>query len=336
MFRKSTFWPVGKLIRTLAIALTLILFASVIAVCAPSEPEETELQRMLAYLPPLPEHPSIEEAGVSFSNPGELKRQHGFAEDATFESVSEDRSAEFIKVVESGGMCLGLAAHIVYSRSQMDLGYDVMAVMRCIGGSGVTVIEGFDPHHVAVSLEDRGYDVDDYEGVTTYHFNAENYTGDDMGRKLSEMTGHVAVLEEAVILAAAPERLHAALDTWAGRADSLSSASHYAALAQALGPVVNAVLFSEEEQSTGTAYQEIAQQERHILLASIHATTEEAEAEGERLVESLKTHSLANRWQEIGEPTLTGFEKGVIVTIALELTDDAHGGIPGELFLVWR
>jgi hypothetical protein len=336
MFWKSTFWPVGKFVRTLAIALTLILIASVIAVCAPSEPEETELQRMLAYLPPLPEHPNIEEAGVSFSNPAELKRQHGFAEDATFKSAPEDRSDEFIKVVESGGMCLGLAGHLVSTRPQMDLGYDVMAVKRCISGSGVTVIEGFDPHHVAVSLEDRGYDVDEYEGVTTYHFNAENYTGDDMGRRLAEMTGHVAVLEEAVIVAAAPERLHAALDTWAGRADSLSSAPHYAALAQALGPVVNAVFFSEEDQSAGIGYQEVAQQERYLLLASIHATAEEAQAEGERLVENLKTHSLANRWQKIGKPTITDLEEGAVLTIALELKDEAAGGIRGELFLVWR
>ena len=332
MFRKTD----GKFVRGLAIVLTLIFIASAIAACAAGEPEETELQRMLAYLPPLPEHPNLVEAGVSFSNPAELKRLHGFAEDATFENAPEDRGDEFSEVAKSAGMCVSLGAYIPSFRPQMDLGYNVMAVKRCIGGSGVTVIEGFDPHHVAASLEDRGYDVDEYEGVTTYHFNAENYTGDDMGRKLAEMAGHVAVLEEAVIIAAAPERLHAALDTWAGRADSLSSASDYAALAQALGPVVNAVLFSREDQSAGIAYQEIAQQERYILLASTHATAEEAQAEGESLVEALEAHRLARRWQEIGEPTITDFEEGVILTIALELKDRAPGGIPGELFLVWR
>jgi hypothetical protein len=323
----------SKFIRNLTIVLTLLFTANAIAACGQGEPEKTELQRMLAYLPPLPEEPGVGEAGISFANPAELKRLHGFAEDATFENNPEDRGDEFLEVVQSA-MCLSLGAHSAALRPQMDLGYNVIAVKRCIGGSGVTVIEGFDPDHVAVSLEDRGYDVDEYEGVTTYHFNAENYTGDDMDRRLAEMTGHVAVLEEVVIVAAATERLHAALDTWAGRADNLSRASHYAALAQALGPVVNAVLFSEKDQSAGIGYQEVAQ-ERYILLASIHATTEEAQAEGERLVESLKTHSLANRWQEIGKPEITSFEEGAILVITLELKDVVAGGIPGELFLVW-
>ncbi|MDY7078959.1 MAG: hypothetical protein SXV54_18755 [Chloroflexota bacterium] len=334
MFRKTG----GKFVRDLTIALTLIFIANAIAACAVGEPEETELERMLAYLPPVPEHPDFVEAGVSFSNPAELKRLHGFAEDATFENAPEDRGGEFSEVVASAGMCMGLASHIPSFRPQMDLGYNVMAVKRCIGGSGVTVIEGFDPHHVAANLEDRGYDVDEYGDVTTYHFNAENYTGDDRDRELAEMAGQVAVLEEAVIIAATTERLHAALDTRAGRADDLSSTSHYDALAQALGPVVNAVLFSIEEgprQLMGIGYQEIAQQERYIFLASTHATTEEAQAEGEGLVENLEAHSLANRWQEIGEPTITDFEGGVVLTIALELKDRAPGGIPGELFLVW-
>ncbi|MDY6875320.1 MAG: hypothetical protein SWK90_03830 [Chloroflexota bacterium] len=335
MFRKIG----SKFVRSLAIALTLIFIASAIAACAAGEPEETELQRMLAYLPPLPEHPNSVEASVSFSNPAGLKRLHGFAEDATLENAPEDRGDEFSEVVTSAGMCVSLGAYIPSFRLQMDLGYNVMAVKRCIGGSGVTVIEGFDQHHVAANLEDRGYDVDEYEGVTTYHFNAENYIGDDVDRRLAEMAGHVAVLEEAVITAATPERLYAALDTRAGRVDDLSSTSHYDALAQALGPVVNAVLSSREDGTRrliGIGYQEITQQERYIVLASTHATAEEAQAEGERLVGNLEAHSLANRWQEIGKPTITDFEEGVILTIALELKDRAPGGIRGELFLVWR
>jgi hypothetical protein len=330
MFRMTD----SKFIRSLTMILTLIFITNAIAACGPGEPEKTELQRMLAYLPPLPEDSGVGEAGVSFANPAELKRLHGFAEDATIENHPEDRGDEFLEVVQSAAMCLSLSAHIAAIRPQMDLGYNVMAVKRCIAGGGVTVIEGFDPHHVAASLEELGYDVDEYMDVAAYHFNAENYTGDEVDRKLAEMTGRVAVLERAVIVAATPERLHAALDTWAGRADNLSSDPSYAALARTLGPVVSATLLPIKDQLAGIGYREIAPQERRIVLASTYATAEKAGAESEKLVESLETHSLADRWQ-VGEPTITDFKGGATLRIALELNQGAPGGIPPELFLVW-
>lgn len=332
----------GKFIRNLAIVLTLVCMASAIAACAPGEPEETELQRMLAILPPLPEHPGIGEANVSFSNPAKVKRLHGFAEDATFKDVPEDWRFEFLQVIQLAGLCPSLGVRLTAGPSriptQMDIGYDIMAVKRCIEGGGVTVMEGdFEPHHVAASLEDLEYDVGEYEGVTIYHFNAENYPGDETDRKFPEQGGHVATLEVegVVITAATTERLHAALDTWAGRADNLSSNARYAALAQVLGPAVSAVLLPKNDQLEGWGYQEVSEQKRYIVFASTHATVKEAEAEGPRLVEGLEKHRRAHYLQEIGEPTITDFEEEAILMIALELKEWAPGGILGELISWW-
>lgn len=368
MLSKSICLPKDKFVRSLIIALTLACITSTIVGCTSSEESaKIELPRMLAYLPPLPEQPGLDEVAVSFSNMAELKQLHGFAEDITFDDVPTSMMPGFLEVVESAGICASLDAYIQASRTQMDIGYDVMVVKRCIEGGGVTLMEGdFDLQHVAASLENLGYDVDKYEGITTYHFNAENYTGDEAGRELAKMAGHVAVLKGAVITAATSERLHVALDTWAGRTDNLSSVSQYAALAQALGPAVSARFLPRGDRLVGIAYQEITitekesvfypihwpppsrdtppnwwdtrettYQERYIVLASTYVTPKEAKAEGKELVENLETHSLAHCWRAIGEPTITNFEDGAILTIAVALKDDTPGGVPEEMILVW-
>jgi hypothetical protein len=356
----------SEVARGLAIALTLACIAGGIVGCGRGERGETELQRLLAYLPPVPEQPSLNEVVFSFSDLAELKRLHGFEEDLTLERVPKSLLPEFLEAVGSAGVCASLDAHIRTSHTRMDVGYDVTAMKWCIEGGGVTLMGGeFDQRHVAVSLEGLGYNAGEYRGVTTYHFNAETYTGDETGRGLAEMAGHVAVLKGAVITAATSERLHAALDAHSGRVDSLSSAPQYAALARALGPAVSARFLSTGGQVVGMGYRETAhkersvtsarpgpcagrdapalswkyhetvQRERYIVLASTYATAEEAEAAGERLIKSLETHTQADDWQEIGEPAITDFEGGAMLTITLELENEAPGGIPEELASVW-
>ena len=354
----------GEGTRGLVVMLVLACLTSAAVGCSPGR-EEAQLQRLFVYLPPLPEHPSPDEVTVSFSDLAELKRQYGLPEDITFEDAPASLMGELLKVVGLGGICTSIEAHIQVSRARMDLGYDVMAVQRCIEGSGVTWMEGdFDPRQVAASLESLGYDVEDYQGIATYHFNAGKYTGDEAGRKLAEAAGHVAVLKGAVITAATAERLHAALDTWKGRTGGLSSVARYTALVRALGPVVSARVFPVGDRLAGVGYQESVQkkrsfsahrpgpcegrdapswmwlseerveQTRYVVLASTYASAEEARAGGERLVESLATHALAPYWQKVDEPTVTAFEEGAILALAVELKGEVPADILGQVIAV--
>jgi len=346
------------------VVLVLACLTSAVVGCS-SGKQEAELERLLVYLPLLPEHPSPGDATISFSDLAELKRQSGFPEDLALEDVPASLMDDLGKVLGLAGVCTSIGAHVRASRTGMDLGYDVMAVRRCIEGSGVTWMEGdFDQWHVAASLEGLGYDVDEYQGVTTYHFNAHKYAGDEAGRELAGMVGHVAVLKGAVVTAAAPERLQAALDAWKGRADNLSGVSRYAALVQALGPVISARLWLVGDRLVGVGYQETLQKERsfyarrpgpcegrdapswiwtsgesteqtrYIALASTYANAEEASTGGEKLIGSLATHSLAQYWQTVGEPAVTPFEEGAVLSLFLELKGEGPADILGQVISV--
>jgi len=373
MFRKSMSLHRGKYICGLVIALVLVGIVSVVVSRCSSGGEDLVLSRMLVYLPPLPEPPSPDENGfiVSFSNPAELKQEYGYKEDLMLENAPVSVVDGLLKAIAPAGICASMDVYFETPHTQMDIGYDVMAVKRCIEGGGVTVLEGnFDSKQVTASLESLGYDADQSKGVTTYHFNAANYKGDEVGRELAETAGHVAVLRKAVVVAATAERLQAALDVWKKRAHNLSDTPRYADLAEALGPAVSAGFFPRGDQLAGIGYQDftitedeaILQQRsqpsctspggqeryggqwlgsrneykiRRIVLASTYATAEEATAEGERLAESLEAHAYADYWMWTGEPLITESEEGLILTIALELTDDAPGDILEEMIPAW-
>jgi hypothetical protein len=249
----------------------------------------------------------------------------------------------------------------------MDIGYDVMVVQRCIQEGDVTFLEAdFDREHVAVSLQNLGYGVDKYEGVTTYHHDAGSYTGEEIGRQLAESVGHVAVLKGLVITAATSEHLHAALDAWAKRTDNLFNISQYAALAHALGPAVSARFLLKGDRLVGMGYGQVtitekeslfsrvywpvpsrdtppnwwqdigtSVQERTVVFASTHTSLEEARAEGVRLFENLEAHALAHQYREIGAPTILVLEDEIVLTVAIALKDEMPGGIPEEMNSVW-
>jgi hypothetical protein len=372
MFRKPVSLHKGKILSGLAVALVLIGIVSVFVICRGSGGQDLELSRMLAYLPPLPEPSSPDENGliVSFSNPAELKQEYGYPEDLLLKKTPVSMIDGLLTAVGPAGICASMDVYFETLDTQMDIGYDVMAVERCIEGGGVTVLEGdFDPKQVAASLESLGYDADQYEGVTTYHFNGVNYKG-KVGRELAEKAGHVAALRKAVVLAATAERLQAALDVWKKRADNLSGTPGYIDLAEALGPSVSAGFFPRGDQLAGIGYQDytITEDEailrqrsqpsctspggqerfggqwlgsrsevkiRRILLASTYATAEEATAEEERLAKSLEAHAYADYWLWTGEPVITESEEGTILMVALELTADAPGDIFEEMISAW-
>lgn len=357
----------NRAVRSFVTALVLISFTGAIVGCSPRESAEIELPRMFTYLPPLLEESGVDDVAVSFSNLAELKRWHKFPEDITFDDVPVSMMDDFLEAVESAGMCASLDAHIQTAHTQMDIGYDVMVVQRCIQEGDVTFLEGdFDREHVAVSLQNLGYNVDRYEGVTTYHYDAGSYTGETIGRQLAERVGHVAVLKGLVITAATSEHLHAALDAWAKRTDNLSNISQYGVLAHALGPAVSARFLLKGDRLVGMGYGQItitekesvfssvywpvpsrdtppnwwedrgtSVQERYIIFASIHTSPREARAEGIRLFKNLEAHSLAHHYREIGAPTITVLEDETLLTIALALKDETPGGIPEEMASVW-
>ena len=357
----------NRVVRSFVAALVLVCITSAIVGCSSEGSAEIELPRMFAYLPPLLEQSGVDDVAVSFSNLAELKRWHKFPEDLTFDNVPVSMMDDFLEAVESAGMCASLDAHIQAAHTQMDIGYDVMVVQRCIQEGDVTFLEGdFDREHVAASLQNLGYDVDKYEGVTTYHYDAESYTGEKIGRQLAEGVGHVAVLKGLVITAATSEYLHAALDAWAKRTDNLSNTSQYAVLAHALGPAVSARFLLKGDRLIGMGYSQITitekesvfspvywpvpsrdtppnwwedigtmVQERTIVFASTHTSPKEARAEGIRLVQNLEAYALAHHYREIGAPTIMVFEDETVLTVAIALADDAPGGIPEEMTSVW-
>jgi hypothetical protein len=351
----------------LVTGLVLVCFTSGIVGCSSTEPAEIELARMFAYLPPLLEQSNTDGVAISFSNLAELKRWHKFPEDITFDDVPVSMMDDFLEAVESAGMCPSLGAHIQAGHTQMDIGYDLMVVQRCIQEGDVTFLEtDFDREHVAVSLQNLGYGVDRYEGVTTYHYDAGSYTGEKIGRQLAERVGHVAVLKGLVVTAATSERLHAALDAWAKRTDNLSNTPQYAVLAHALGPAVSARFLFKGDRLVGMGYGQVtitekeslfsrvywpvpsrdtppnwwqdigtSVQERTIVFASTHTSTEEARAEGIRLFENLEAHALVHQYREIGAPTIMVLEDEVVLTVAIALKDKTPGGIPEEMASVW-
>ena len=157
-------------VRSLVIALTLVCIAGAVAGYCRSRTKEPDLPRLLAYLPPLPEPPTLDENGfiVSFSNPAEMRRQHGFDEGLTLENVPASMMDGFLEAVGPAGICADMDVYFQTSHAQMDIGYDVLAVERCIEGGGVTLLEGdFDSQRIAASLENLGYDVDEYKGGDT-------------------------------------------------------------------------------------------------------------------------------------------------------------------------
>lgn len=372
MFRKAMSMHKGKIIGGLVVALVLTGVVSVLVIRRGSGGQDLELARMLAHLPPLPEPPSPDENGliVSFSNPAELKQEYGYPEDLMLKNAPVSMVDGLLTAVGPAGICASMDVYYETPDTQMDIGYDVMAVERCIEGGGVAVLEGdFDPKQVAASLESLGYDANQVKGVTTYHFNATSYKG-DVGRELAEKAGHVVALRKAVVLAATAERLQTALDVWKKRAQNLSGTPGYAGLAEALGPAVSAGFFPRGDQLAGIGYQDytITEDEvvlrqrsqpsctspggqerfggqwlgsrneykvRRILLASTYATAGEAAAEAEKLAESLEAHAYADYWLWTGEPAITESEEGAILTVTLELAADAPGDIFEEMISAW-
>jgi len=374
MFSKSRNLAKGKCVRSLIVALALACVASVVAGCSCGKDEipDPEMPRLLAYLPPLPEPPNPDENEfiISFSNPAELRLQYGYEEGLMLANMPVSMVDGLLKAVAPAGICADLDVYFQTPRAQMDIGYDVMAVKRCVEGGGVTFLEGdFAPAHVAASLEKLGYSADEYEGVTTYHFDAASYTGDEVGRGLAETAGHVAVLKKTIVTAATAERLHAALDAQAKRAGNLSNTTRYVVLAEALGPSVSAGFLPRGDQLAGIGYQAFTVTEddlilqlrsqpsctdphgsesggqwqggrevykiRRIVLAATYATAEEALAEGERLTEAVEAHAYADYWLWPGEPIIADFEGGATLTITLDLADDAPDDILEELIAAW-
>jgi hypothetical protein len=360
----------GKLVRVLAIALILACIAGVAVSRWLGKAQEPALSRSLAYLPPLPVSPAPVGSGftVTFADIAELKKQHGYGEDLPLGNLPVSMVDDFLEALDQARICTIVDAHLQSSRAQMDIGYDVMTAERCIEGGGVTVLEGdFDPRLVAESLGGLGYRVDEHAGFATYHYDTESYTGDDAGRGLAESAGHVAVVRKAIVIAAAADRLHTALEMLAGRSENLSDDLRFEVLSDALGPAVSAGFLLQERQPVGIGYYEFTTSEREavfapiywpppsrdtapnwwedrettyherlVIIASTHTTVEDAQTEGVRLKEELEMHPLAHQWREVSEPAFADSEGGVVLTIALALTDDAPAGVPPEIVYAWR
>jgi hypothetical protein len=286
---------------------------------------------MLSFLPSLPDHADYSERFVSFSNPGDFKQKHGFAEDAILKDVPQDRLNEFLDI--AGVMCPSvgrLVREAERPQMVMVIGYDVMAVRRCIDGSGVIVVEGnFDTSHIATSLESLGYDTDEVNGFSTYHFNPESFTDEIEEARFAAQAGNIAVVDGLVFTASTKEQLRMALDTWQGQLDNLGNDPQYAAVANALGPVHQAIIYqreNENHQLVGIGYQEISEEKRATRLVLTYSNMEEAKKGREQMTDKLKTHEFTHKW-DVSKLTLIEDEKGPLLIITLRLKDWVPSGI---------
>ena len=346
----------------IAAALAVLLLA--LAACGrPQQPNE--LPRLLGYLPPLSANADPAEATVSFSELASLKQACQYQEDAALSTMPASQKKPFAACIAPAGLCPSLAAY-QQAGLEMDIGYDVTAVHRCIEGSGVLFLEGaFDTQRVIARLQERSYDASAYEGVNTYHLNDSQYTGTAAERGLAAPVGHVAVVRGGIYLAASPEHLQAALDTWARRSDSLSRNTSYAALVEALGPTIRAVLLPRAGRLLALGYQQETTRQtvyyskpaapcdgpnapaytwrsrdeialvRNIVVACTAADAADADAEAQRLYTALGALPHAANWELPGRPDVLDTTDPPIARVVLGLQAEAEGGLPDELAGVW-
>jgi hypothetical protein len=353
--------------KSSSLARTWVSFAVLLlalAACGQPQPSN-ELPRLLGYLPPLPAYADPTEATVSFSELASLKAACGYEEDAALSTMPVSVKKPFAACIASAGLCPTLAAY-QQAGLEMDIGYDVTAVRRCIEGNEVVFLEGtFDAQRVLSPLRERGYAASSYEGVATYHLDAARYTGTTVERWLVAPVGHVAVVRGGVYLAASPERLQDALDTWARRSGSLSRDASYAALVDALGPTVHAVLLPRAGRLVALGYQqEMTRKEilyakpaapcdgpdapaftwrsrdeialvRNIVVACTAADSADANTEAQRLYAALGARPQAASWEMPDQPDVLGTTQPPIARVVVGLPAEAEGGLPEGLAELW-
>ncbi len=161
------------------------------------------------------------------------------------------------------------------------------------------------------------------------------------------------------------EELQAVLDAHAEREEGLAQDATYEALGREAGQVVNAVLWktgegvrdvahevdvdkeaivsarpvgpcqSREHTQTAWSVLEDLEVTRYIVLLGSYRDAQEAETEGERLMETLQTGTLARHWQEPGAIRVGRMRGGRLLTLRTPLRDDVPAGIAPELLTLW-
>jgi hypothetical protein len=336
-----------------------VLLCALLSGCG-GEQTESLLLEMLETLPASTER-------VVFTDLEAMRGHFGIVEEQTLDELQEEHRVAFLSALDTPGLCPTLAAYLDAGSTHLDAGYDLMEVKQCIEGDGVLVLKGlFFPDHTADELATLGYEeVGVHEGRRLYAVDPTGYWGEEEQLALAERYGYVCGLEGFVVMAESAERLQAALDVHAEREEALAQEATYETLGREAGRVVNAVFWTTAEGVRGVAHEVDVDKEaivsarpvgpcqsrehtqtawsvledlevtRYIVLVGTYRDAQEAETEGERLMETLQTGPLARHWQEPGEVSVGRMRGGRLLTLRTPLRDDTPAGIAPELLTLW-
>ena len=330
---------------------------------AGSEPDETAFQRMLAFVPDEPDYHDE----IWFSDLRRLMDAHSMPDVRSSDDLDalpdSERKAWFrlffsIYGSEFSG---GQRAPADWRNA---FGYDRFLIDREITAGlpprWFGVMEGtFDTTNIIDALRDLDYKEQEYNGTVYYSINKDYGidTEHEVGRLALSHLNRLVVSPDRLIATTATEILEQVLDTMANRRGSLADNASYAALAQAMGPVVSGVIVQGERfyvQGEASIPPEALKQEgklhfyklvgigylddgvsQRIVIAMVYDNPQDAEADALVLASRLEgdVRSLASDGQMLsdywtaGETQVNTFKGGATLTVHLELKDTAPPGL---------
>jgi len=321
-------------------------------------PVTTEFGRVLGFVP----YSFLEEDDIWFGDPGRAKQIYGYEDIKNLDELTKLSNEEIHKVIQDLAGVAGLKTEYNFTEIAPLVGFDSMMIHRTVFSDipppwCFSLMEGdFDEALIGNKLTEQGYEKAEY-GTYTYYWKNEDM-GIDINSKITQWVmadlNRIALFDNTIVTAPATDIMTGVLDAMSGDEVAVIDNAVCRALADSLGDVISAVIFTPDRlliafdegetqlpftftvpEGWGTLHQyDMAAmgyqddgEERYFLVSLYYMDVEAARSDAGELVKRMESYVLMTPmpnvenialtdWVEVGEAMVQSYPDGATLTVS--------------------